>query len=140
MTLTYKFNKYRLENGQYVSRPRIPIVLKGTGSIDAFALLDTGADTTVIPESIASSIGLDMTGQRDKLYAYRESSEVIPSKVDITFLGKARRQSIQLQSVPVLITIGEQSGEIVLGIQKIFDEFDITFKKKQNKIIFKKIQ
>lgn len=143
MSLVYKFKKEKLIDGRYASRPRILVVLKGKiVSIEVPALIDSGCDTTVIPESIARAIGLDMGGDKTKIYAYRESSDVIESKANITFLGKANRESVKI-TVPVLIALSkkgfEDEEDITLGVNGIFDAFNITFKKANNKIIFKKV-
>jgi len=143
MTLIYRFKKERLESGAYVSRPRILIELSGPhGAINVPALIDSGCDTTVIPEGIARAIGLDVKGKKDKLYAFREENDVIQSKATIFFLGKEYRQSVKLPDVPVLIALTDKNSkeeeDIILGISGIFDIFEITFKKAQNKIIFKK--
>jgi len=142
MTLVYKFKKEKLTDGTLVSRPRILVVLNGkASSIEVPALIDSGADITVIPESIAMAIGISMSGEKSKLYAYRESNDVVSSSVNITFLGKAGRQSVNLK-IPVLVSLSrkgcEDEEDIVLGIGGIFDAFDITFKKSQNRIILKK--
>lgn len=143
MSLIYKFKKEKLKNGIYVSRPKILVRLHGKEmSIDVPALIDSGCDTTVIPEGIAKAIGLKIEGKKDRIYAYRESNEVICNKIDITFLGRAERESIKL-TVPILISLSKEGFEdeedIVLGVDGIFDAFDITFKKFQNKIILKRV-
>jgi len=109
MTLTYRFKKEKLESGSYVSRPRILVELGGKEStITIPALIDSGCDITVIPEGIARAIGLNIKGKKDKLYAYRESNEVVQSKATITFLGKEYRQSVKLNNVPVLIALSKE--------------------------------
>jgi len=142
MVLIYKFKKEKLENGEIVSRPRILVELAGNlSSITIPALIDTGCDTTVIPESIANIIGLNKEGKKDKLYAFRESNEVIYSTAKIMFLGKQQRQSIILNKIPVLIALEKEGikdeSDIIIGLDGVFDSFEITFKKFQNKIIFK---
>ena len=78
MTLKYKFKKEKLDDGTYAVRPRILVVLSGENtSIEIPALIGSGCDTSVIPEGIARAVGLDMTGEKNKVYAYRESSDVI---------------------------------------------------------------
>ncbi|MBU0460083.1 MAG: retroviral-like aspartic protease family protein [Nanoarchaeota archaeon] len=144
MVLTYRFKKEKLESGEYVARPRILIVVSGSEmSIEVPALIDSGCDVTVIPEGIARAIGLSMEGNETKLYAFRESAEVIESKATITFLGKEPRESIKLPRVPVLIALAKKGmkdeEDITLGVNGIFDAFDITFKRAQNKIVFKKV-
>ncbi len=142
MSLLYKFKKERLINGGFAGRPRILVIQGESASIEVPALIDSGCDVTVIPESIANAIGLDMSGERNKLYAYRESNDVIQGKATITFVGRVQRQSVTLNNVPVLIALTkdgiEDEHDITLGVEGIFDAFDITFKKAQNKIILQK--
>ncbi len=142
MSLVYRFKKEKLLDGKYAVRPRILVVLSGkNASIEVPALIDSGCDTTVIPKGIAKAIGLDMKGEKNKLYAFHESNDVIQSKASITFLGKANRESVKL-NIPVLIALSkkgfEDEEDITLGINGIFDIFDVTFKKTRNKIILKK--
>ncbi|MFC1769362.1 aspartyl protease family protein [Nanoarchaeota archaeon] len=144
MSLIYKFKKEKLLDGKYVTRPIILVTLNGKDiSIEIPALIDTGCDISVIPEGIAKLLGLDMTGEKNKLYAYRESSEVIESRADISFIGKEMRQSITLKEVPLLIATEmdryHEELDITLGIAGIFDSFDIAFRKNKNKIILKKV-
>lgn len=143
MALLYKFKKEKLISGGFASRPRILVILQGEStSIEVPALIDSGCDVTVVPEAIAKAIGLNMSGERNKLYAYRESNDVIQSKAAITFVGRVQRQSVTLNNVPVLIALTKEGTEdehdITLGVEGIFDAFDIAFKKAQNKIILQK--
>lgn len=143
MSLVYKFKKEKLIGGGYAVRPKILVTLKGMNTaIDVPALIDSGCDTTVIPEGMARAVGLDMSGSKTKIYAYRESSEVIESSANVTFQGKANRQSVAL-NIPVVIALSgkgfEDEDDITLGVNGVFDAFDITFKKAQNKIILKRV-
>jgi len=133
MSLIYRFKKEKLSDGNFVSRPRINVVLKGDDtSIEVPALIDSGCDTTVIPEGIARAVGLDMSGKKSKVYAYRESSDVVISSADFTFLGRIKRQTVTLSKVPILIALSktgfQDEEDITLGINGIFDAFDIIFR------------
>lgn len=144
MTLIYKFKKEKLESGGYVIRPRILVELIGSkGSVIVPALIDSGCDTTVIPEGIARGIGLSIEGDKHKLYAYRECNDVVESSVNINFLGKEYRQSVTLSNLRILVALSKESvkeeEDIVLGIEGVFDAFEIIFKKSQNRIIFKPV-
>ena len=143
MSLTYKFKKEKLDDGSYVSRPRILVTLKGNkDSVDIPALIDSGADTSVIPNQVAKAVGLDMEGEKTKIYTYLESTDVIKSKANFIFVGRVMRESVIVNNISVLIDIengDEEEQEIILGVDGIFDNFDITFKKSKNKIIFKKV-
>ena len=139
MGLLYRFRKEQLEDGAFASRPRIPVILHGENtSVEVAALIDSGCDITVIPEDLAKAVGLNLKGTESTLYAFRESSKVIDSKAYITFMGRQARQNIKVQ-VPVLIVkskdgISDDEG-IVLGVEGIFDKFNINFKKTKNQII-----
>ena len=142
MSLIYKFKKEKLEDGTFVRRPRILVALQGRfTTIEVPALIDSGCDITVIPEGIANAIGLKMSGKPSTLYAYREATDVIESNATITLLGRANRESTTI-TIPVLIARSKQSViddcDITLGVSGIFDFFDITFKKNENKIILQK--
>lgn len=101
MALHYKFKKEKLEDGTTVLRPRIYVLLNGKNlQIETPALIDSGADITVIPEGIATSIGLDLEGTKSKLYGHRESCDVIQSEAEITFLSRVRREDVTI-TIPV---------------------------------------
>lgn len=86
MVLTYKFKKETLDNGDFVYRPRINVLLKGSKStIQIHALINSGCDTTVIPEGIAKAVGLKIKGKKDKLYSFREYTNIIQSKQTCCF-------------------------------------------------------
>jgi len=142
MSLVYRFKKERLESGVFVSRPRVLVVLNGNGcSIEVPALIDSGCDVTVIPAGIASALGIDTAGEKERLYAYRESTDVVQSDADITFVGKAVRESVRLR-IPVLVALPKDGfsdeEDITLGIAGVFDTFDITFRKASDRIVLKK--
>lgn len=142
MTLIYKFKKEKLENGLFVERPRILVVVSGShGSIEMPALIDSGSDMTVIPEGIANAIGIEKKGNKSNMFGFREVNEVMISRASITFSGKAERESVRI-TIPVLIALGkehhEEETDIVLGVQGVFDNFVITFKKAEKKILLKR--
>ncbi len=139
MVLTYRFKKEKLENGRYVSRPKILVTLGGKNtSLLVSALIDSGSDITVIPQGMAQVLGLKMGSKKEKLCAYRESHDVVESSMNITFMGKQTRQAITLNRIPVLVVLSDkgkkEEEDITLGVSGIFDEFDIAFKKSQNRI------
>lgn len=105
------------------------------------ALIDSGCDVTVIPQAIAEAIGLDLGGRRSQLYAFREHTDVAQSVADVTLLAKQDRLAATIHRVPVLIALQHpdepDETEIVLGVAKVFDQFDISFQKSRNRIEFK---
>lgn len=143
MALMYKFKKEKLRDGSFVARPKIPVILHGNeNSVMVTALIDSGCDVSVISEDLAKAVGLSLDGEKDKLFGFRESNEVTHSKANLTFVGKEQRENVRLDHLPVLITTSSESSDeegIVLGVQGVFDKFDIYFKKLKNQIILKSV-
>ncbi|MCC7536909.1 MAG: aspartyl protease family protein [Deltaproteobacteria bacterium] len=142
MGVVYRFRKERLQDGGTVARPKIPVRLSwDAATVDVVALIDSGCDVTVIPQSLAEAIGVSTTGTSQPLVGFREESAVVEAKVDITFLGRRERQETTLHHVPVLVVLRDdrfaEETEIVLGLAKVFDEFDITFRRSRNRIELK---
>jgi len=146
-TLIYSFKHTRVQNGTCV-RPMIPITLRGTTSFPFIALLDTGCDATVIPDKIAQLIGLNMKGRKTKIFGQWDTgTDAIESTCTMMFLGKLHKNTVILKDVPVLIAVTKEgydgditnNCEMVLGIKGIFDHFDITFEKTEDKIILKQV-
>jgi len=143
MALMYRFKKEKLDNGSFVLRPRIAIILQGKDySIEVPALIDSGADKTVIPESLARAVGLNLEGGRDTLIAFREENSVVHSKAAVTFMSKHKREQVTL-TIPILIVLSKgnivDEEDVVLGVDGVFDAFDILFSKTANKIRLKRV-
>lgn len=139
--LVYEFAKEKV-NGQIVHRPKVPIWLKHKGErMRFFALLDSGADTTVIPEPVAKFLKLKYDpAQKDYVEAFQGVRlAVARTRVDVVFLASEPDNEVLLSNVPAFVALGGSASrfdvDIVLGTESIFDHFDITFKKRRNKII-----
>ena len=142
MVLSYKFKRQKLESGQYVMRPIIPITLEGKIKLDTTALIDSGCDITLVPEVIAEAIGLEKSDKTNEVYGYSEKIETVDSKAKIIFLSRNKRDEEAI-NIPVSI-VKRKDGidddtELILGISGIFDKFNIMFMKTSNKILFKKV-
>ena len=69
MTMTWPYRRFHtsqpivtLGGLSYRSKPILPFTVIGPGgTVTTIGLADTGADDTILPESIAESIGLDLT-------------------------------------------------------------------------------
>jgi len=140
MALRYRFKKERLADGTTVMRPIVPVTLHGDrGSLSLFALIDSGCDTTVVPENVAQRIGLRF-GNSTELFAFRESTAAAQSQGNLSFIGKARRSTERIANVPIVIALGGEEEDVVLGVAGIFDAFDIGFQKTQNRITLKRVR
>ena len=116
----------------------ILVKIRGTaGTVTIKALLDSGCDATVIPSRLARMLGITPSGNPTTLVGFQETSEAQRATADISFLGRVRRLSEHVANVPVLV-VEHDDGDVVLGIEGIFDTFDILFAKSQNRIVLKR--
>ena len=142
MVLSYKFKKQKIEDG-FIMRLIIPVTLEGKIKIDTTALIDTGCDLTLVPESLAEAVGLKIGSEINEIYGYAEKVNVVDSRATLTFLSRNKRDEKTI-TIPVSV-VKKQKGvqeetELILGINGMFDKFDIDFQKNKNKIIFKSVE
>ena len=120
----------------YVKYPILPVKFyfgeKSTPTIDA--LLDSGGDFIVLPMPIAKYLGLKLKKAGSVDTAGGETS-LFKAKLNM-IIGKndevAEYKDIQLH-------VSERDDiPILIGRHPIFEDYEITFKKKINQLIFKK--
>ena len=128
MTLSYKFKKFRLENGMYTKRPIVDIILKANDKYLEFgAILDSGSDLTTIPKSVADYLGLKTDDKEIDMVGYKGTGKVKQSKVAITFRGKVQRQEETLNNVPVAVMQDPEEEDVIIGTFGVFEQFRIIF-------------
>ena len=128
MTLSYKFKKFRLENGMYTKRPIVDIILKANDKYLEFgAILDSGSDLTTIPKSVADYLGLKTDDKEIDMVGYKGTGKVKQSKVTITFKGKVQRQEETLNNVPVAVMQDPEEEDVIIGTFGVFEQFRIIF-------------
>ena len=128
--LTYRFVSEQLRDGSLVRRPKVKVRLVGSkAGMDFLALLDSGTDVTILPRSIADFLGIqyDFKSNERFLGFGKEAFQCAKSTVKIVFRGKAVREDVMLQDVPILVALSGDEKEPVLGCKDIFDHFKITF-------------
>jgi len=136
--LVFDFVNEQLENGRFIARPKIKVTLIGKkASMTFLAILDSGADITIIPRSIADFLGImyDFKSVQRFLDFSKNTHQCAPGSVDVHFEGNI--SSEEIIDVPVLVALSGEEYEPVLGCDKIFDNFKITFDKRQ-KILLEK--
>ncbi len=139
MTLRYRFSKERAD-GRTVFRPRVYVKLIGPkDSVSVHAILDTGSDISILPKSFGDLLGVESDGKETTIEAFHEKYDAVPVKLNVVFLGKVERQSVNVDNVPFLIPLEKSkkwyiADDVILGIERIFDCFDITLKKSENRI------
>ncbi len=133
MTLNYKFKKFKLEDGTYVKRPVVNIILKNDDKyLEFWAILDSGSDLTTIPKAVADYLELKTENKEIEMVGYRGFGKVKASKVTIIFKGKAQRQEEMLSNVPVAVMQDPEEEEVIIGTTRVFEHFKIVFNDTKN--------
>ena len=119
----------------YLRYPIVPVKFdfrdKTTPLIDA--LLDSGGDFIVIPLPIASYLGLELEKAGDVDTAAGTTS-LFKATLDM-IIGKKSRTAIYEKHKVYVST--RDDIPVLLGRQPIFEDYEITFKKKKNQLILK---
>lgn len=133
MTLSYRFKKFRLEDGTYTKRPIVDIILKNDDKYLEFgAILDSGSDITTIPKAAADYLELKIDDKEVDMVGYKGTGKVKGSTITIIFKGKVQRQDEILNNVPVEVMQDTEEEDVILGILGVFEHFKITFNDTQN--------
>lgn len=117
--------------------PAIPVTFSGVKeSLDVIALLDSGADTTAIPKGIAEILELDLSGAKEHVVGIGGKLSAVASTLTCTVKGVHEKYIFPLH-VKVLLEEAERFP-ILLGRKDFFENFNITFREKERKIVLKK--
>ena len=128
MSLTYKFKKFRLEDGTYIKRPIVDIILRNNGKYLEFgAILDSGSDVTTIPKAVADYLDLKVQERDIEMVGYKGAGKVKRSKLTIVLKGKVGRLDEALNNVPVAVMQDPEEEDVIIGTSGIFEYFKIVF-------------
>ena len=133
--LVSRFRKEYVE-GTTIYRPRFKVhVATNKATAVSYGLIDSGADRTIIPEPLARFLGMPK-GQVVYTAGIGGQAEVYESIIDIIFIDETNKTE-KIAQVPVYVI--PNFRDIVIGRNKIFDEFRVTFEQVNNKIVLEKI-
>ena len=139
MSIVFKYKKIdRPEPLEPIYAPAIPVTLAAKESLDVIALLDSGADMTAMPKGIAEIIGADLSGKKDDVIGIGGKVSAIESKIRCSVKGAHEKYSFALRVKVLLDDVGGKFP-ILLGRKDFFENFDVTFKEKNKKIVLKKV-
>ncbi len=132
--IVFKYKAESLGRGEgKIYRPIADVYLKTkTGDwIEFHPYIDSGADVTLLPLSLGKLVGLTMDERKiEKIGGIRGTVRVIYSDNEIK-IGDYR----------LVVKVGWALIEAVpalLGRTDVFDAFEVIFKQKQKKILFRK--
>ena len=116
----------------------IPVIFtNGEETVETTALLDSGADFVALTKNMAEALGLDLSGPRETCITPLGSGEAVGVTVSIRI---TQGHESYLLTVPSKVLMIDHNGTPpLLGRIGFFDEFEITFNQRKEKIWLKKI-
>jgi len=138
MAIIFRYIHVPRADGTLRKAPFIPVFAtnKFNRSIEVVALLDSGADNTVVPKDLADLLGLQV--ESTDIETGGIGGKVKVKKSRLRFALKGDRETYQLD-VPALV-LQDSSADVplLLGRNGFFEQFHITFRQNEEKIILKK--
>lgn len=90
-------------------------------------LLDSGADITSMTKDMAELLHLDLSGEKSTVYGVAGSAEAVLTRANVAV---AKGHERYVMTIPVKVLLIEETMMPLLGQVGFFDEFEITFNKK----------
>ena len=119
----------------YIRYPVIPVKFTYKGKETPFidALLDSGGDFIVIPMPIASYLDLKLK-KAGSVDTAGGATSLFKATLDMT-LGKKDHNELY-KDIQIHVS-GRKDIPVLLGRSPLFEDYEITFKKKKNQLILK---
>lgn len=130
--IIFRYKSERGRRGQQVLRPVADVWLKkGNSWIEFHPYIDSGADVSLIPLSLGELLGFEVN--KDKI------EEIGGIKGAVPVIYKRWPMKIGSETLKVLFAWALiEEVPPLLGRADIFEVFEVTFKQKKRKIIFKR--
>ncbi len=139
MAIIFRYAHVPRPDGTLRDAPYIPVLVRHRSGrmVRVLALIDSGADTTVVPKDLALALGLHERSPPEETGGIGGKVPVRRAQLSIQIHGGRERHSLTL---PVLVLQDENADlPLLLGRHGFFEEFHITFKQEQQKIMLKKV-
>jgi hypothetical protein len=139
MSIIYRYVHVPRPDGTLRKAPHIPVYARDSKNklIEIIALVDSGADTTVIPKDLALLLGLKESKADMKTGGIGGSTRVKETKLSFTVKNERERYNLR---VPALVLQNpDEDVPLILGRNGFFEEFHITFKQSDEKLVLKKV-
>jgi predicted aspartyl protease len=137
MAMLFKYRHIPRTDGTLHRAPCIPVYERDAQGrvLEILALVDSGADTTVVPKKLADALGLQL-GEESETGGI--GGKVKARKATFPFMVRKGREWHTL-TIPALVLMDEAVNiPVLLGRNGFFEQFDITFRQAQEKIVLKK--
>ena len=139
MSIIFRYSHIQREDGSLRKAPYIPIYAKTSSGrlMKLPALIDSGADFTVLTKDLADLMGLKL-GEKSETAGIGGGVNVRKARFFFQIKGTHEKYSF---NVPALVLLDDEADvPILLGRHGFFEEFHITFRQNEEKIVLKKIQ
>ena len=93
---------------------------------------------TAMPKGIAEIIGADLSGKKDDVIGIGGKVSAVENKIRCSVKGAHEKYNFSLRIKVLLDDVGGKFP-ILLGRKDFFENFDVTFKEKNKKIVLKKV-
>ncbi len=139
MAIIFRYIHIPRPDGSLRKAPFIPIKVRDKSGkpLKIIALLDSGADDTVIPKDLANILGLKE--QKEETETAGIGGKVKVKKTRFNFIVEGKKEKYPI-SVPALVIQDEDADiPLLLGRHGFYENFHITFKQNEEKVVLKKI-
>lgn len=139
MAIIFRYVHIPREDGTLRRAPFIPIYTRNRLGklIKVIALVDSGADDTVIPLNMAKILGLRQQEAEGETKGI--GGKVKIKKTKFHFRIKGERESYPLEVDALVLQDEKMDTPLLLGRNGFFENFHITFRQDEEKIVLKKI-
>ncbi len=135
--LVFPFVKRKLNDGTYVKEPKIPLTFIGKeNSVEVLAILDTGSTISHIPFYLAEALGFDKS-KAEPATTRGIGGEEPMADFTIDLKISRKNQSVSISHVPVLVFLDPEVKFCIIGLEPVFERFDVCFKLADGKIDMK---
>ncbi len=138
MAIILRYVHVQRPDGTLRKAPFIPIHVtdRDGKQLVVNGLIDSGADNTVVPKELAELLGLSEKRELETA-GIGGKVKVKEAKMTITVVGAREKYSF---NVPVLVMQESGSVPLLLGRNGFFENFHVTFRQDEEKIMLKKIK
>jgi predicted aspartyl protease len=136
--MNFKYKSLPRKDGPARKTPTIPVTFIGPGeSIDIVAILDSGADISVLPLEVGEQLGLDLTKKRGPCGGIGGEVDTAEDYVRVRI---AQGHENYTFDIPVKVVLDLKSSvPVLIGREGFFEEFEITFDERRERISLKKV-
>lgn len=139
--MIFKYHNWKRSDGTLRKAPIIPVYAQSKNGrlLKIFALVDSGADMSLMPKDLALLLGLNEKDTETGTTA-GIGGEIEVKKANFSFVIKNEHEKYDISLVTLVMQNTNLNVPPILGRNGFFEQFHITFKQNEEKIILKKVQ